>query len=89
LKVFSTLTVEADGPAGLAPGDFVAVTVRGRGDWSPETEWRPASTATSPLVTPDLDAAAEAAGAAYGYSRVLGDGEGSVTVFFARSPVET
>jgi hypothetical protein len=69
--------------AGAVPaGEFVAVTARGRGDWSPQVTWRPSADAQ--LVGPDLDAAAAAAGAVYGYSRVLAAGEGSVTVFFAR-----
>jgi hypothetical protein len=81
----SNVVVESDGPGSITPGDYVAVTIRGSGDWRPEAEWKRAGAERSPLVTSDLDAAVAAAGAAYGYSRVLGEGEGSVTVFFARS----
>jgi len=65
--------------AGLMPaGAFVAVTIRGRGDWSPETTWPVSATAGSGLES--TQAAAQAAGAVYLYSRVLGDDDGSVTV---------
>jgi hypothetical protein len=66
----------------IPPGEYVAITIRGRGDWSPETTWPGGGRL---LVGRDLSAAASAAGAAYGYTRVLGDGEGSVTVFHARA----
>jgi hypothetical protein len=57
-------------------GDYVAFTiVAGAGAFLPERAW-PGS---EPLVSPDLDAAARAAGARYGYTR-----ERSVTVFLPR-----
>lgn len=65
-------------------GDFVAITIRTRGDWSPEVARRPTAGAHPPLVSADLEAAALRAGVVYGYSRVNGPDEGSVTVLFAR-----
>jgi hypothetical protein len=76
------VTREAADP--IPPGDFVAITIRGRGDWSPELARQPLPNGDPPLVNADLEAAAGAAGAAYCYTRVLAPGEGSVTAFFAR-----
>jgi hypothetical protein len=78
-----TVTTEAADP--MPPGDFVAITICGRGDWSPELARRPLPNGDPPLVNADLEAAAVAAGAAYCYTRVLAPDEGSVTAFFARS----
>ena len=77
-------------PAAVDPmpaGDFVAITIRSRGDWSPELARRPIPKGHPPIVSADLEAAAVAAGAAYCYTRVLGPDEGSVTAFFARGPL--
>jgi hypothetical protein len=81
----SNVTVDPDVADSIPHGDHVAVTIRARGDWSPEVTWRPAHPGDDPLVGVDLQKAAAAAGATYGYSRVLGGGEGSVTVFFPRA----
>ena len=81
----SNVTVTAEAADPMAPGDFVAITIRGRGDWSPEVARRPMSNGDPPLANADLEAAAVAAGAAYCYTRVLGPDEGSVTAFFVRS----
>ena len=78
-----TVTREAAGPMPL--GDLVAVTIRSRGDWSPELARRPLPAGYPPLVNADLEAAAVSAGAAYCYTRVLGPDEGSITALFARS----
>jgi hypothetical protein len=82
----SNVTVEPDPESPVPAGDFVALTIRGAGDWRPELHWSPAGDAL--LVSPDLDAAARAAGVAYGYTRSLryGDGAGAVTVFLRRAP---
>jgi hypothetical protein len=84
----ANVTVEADAAGGIPEGDFVAVTIRSRGDWSPETSWHPRDEPRPTLVSPDLQSAAVAAGAAYGYTRSSGDGEGSVTVFFRRAAAD-
>lgn len=79
---------EEDGcepPAVPAPGDYVALTVLGEGDWRPEVLWGPGATNDgSPLVNADLDAAARAAGVPFAYTRSSGAG-GSVTVFLPRT----
>lgn len=68
--------------AGPAPkGDYVAVTIRSRGDWAPETVWAPGD--ETKIVSADLTTALQGAGASYAYTRMLGEGEGSITVFFA------
>jgi hypothetical protein len=77
-------SVEPEAAGRIPESDFVVVTIRGRGDWSPETSWHPRDEPGPILVNPDLHCAAVAAGAAYGYPRSSGDGEGSVTVFFRR-----
>jgi hypothetical protein len=82
----SNVTVDPDAAGRIPAGDFVAVTIRSRGDWSPETSWRRGADEAVPLVDENIGAAAAAAGVVYGYSRVLAGGEGSVTVLFARSP---
>jgi hypothetical protein len=64
-------------------GEFVAITVSGAGDWSPERTW-PAEQAGGPFVGADLEAALQATGAAWAYSRAL-EGRGSVTVFLRRA----
>jgi hypothetical protein len=79
----SNVTVEQDEPDGPPVGGHVAVTIRGRGDWGPEQTWTPSS--SKPLWSADLDAAARAASASYGYLRRLGPDEGSITVFVPRS----
>ena len=77
----SNVTVEPEAADPIPPGDFVAVSIRGAGDWAPEVTWP----RDGGFVSPDLPAAAVAAGTAYGYTRVLADGGGSVTVLVPRS----
>lgn len=79
----SNVVVEPAAAGRIPEGRFVAMTIRGRGDWAPETTWKP------PAVTIDafqaVQSAAEAAGAVYLYTRVLGAGEGSATVLLPAS----
>jgi hypothetical protein len=77
----ANVTVPAEAADPIPAGDFVAVTIRGAGDWSPEASWPRGDG----FVSADLPGAAAAAGAAYGYSRVLADGGGSVTVLVPRT----
>jgi hypothetical protein len=81
----SNVTVQEDGLGGLASGDYVALTIRGRGSWAPEVTWVPGA-ASDRLMTADLDAAARRAGVRLAYTRDLGAAQGSVTVFFPRRP---
>jgi hypothetical protein len=68
--------------AGLAPeGDYVAVTIRSRGDWGPETVWAPGDETS--ILSADVTTALRSAEASCAYTRVLAGSEGSVTVFFA------
>jgi hypothetical protein len=80
----SNVTVETRVAEPIPAGDFVALTIRAQGDWSPEATWSPQQLDAPRLVNSDLSAAAAKAGAAYGYIRNLGNGGGSVTVFFER-----
>jgi hypothetical protein len=81
----SNVTVEPEAAGHVPEGHFVAITVRSRGDWSPEEAWHPAENPEeASLVSGDLLSAAVAAGASYAYTRVSGDDEGSVTIFFRR-----
>jgi hypothetical protein len=79
----SNVVVAADGPDGVAPGDYVAVTVRGPGIWERDVSWTPVS--TEPLWTADLDRAVRNASGSFAYLRRLGPTEGSITVFIPRS----
>jgi hypothetical protein len=82
----SNVIVPPEAAGGSMPlGDFVAMTIRSHGDWSPEVARQPIAGAHPLLVNADLEAAALRARVVYGYTRVLGRDEGSVTVFFARS----
>lgn len=79
----SNVVVGDDGPGGVDPGDHVAVTIRGGGDWRRDVTWTPAS--AEPLWSRDLDVAVRAADVSFAYLRRLGDDEGSITVFIRRS----
>ena len=79
----SNVTVAEDGPTGVAPGDHVAITIRGPGRWERDVTWTPA--ATEPLWSEGADAAVRAASASFAYLRRLGDDEGSITVFIPRA----
>ena len=82
----ANVTVEDDPEepeAHPGPGDYVALTIRGCGDWRPEIRWWPERPTCPLLVNDDLDLAARAAGVRFGYTRAF-PGEGSVTVFFGR-----
>ncbi len=79
----SNVTIGDDGADGVAPGDYVAMTIHGPGVWERDMTWTPAS--AEPLWSPDLDAAIRAASVAYGYLRSSGTDEESLTVFILRS----
>jgi hypothetical protein len=79
----ANVTIGDDGPDGVAPGDYVAVTIHGPGVWERDMTWTPAS--TEPLWSVDLDAAVRAASVSFGYLRSSGREEGSITVFIPRS----
>jgi hypothetical protein len=86
----NNVTVEADpDPEARAvpePGDYVALTILGGGDWNPEVTWPSPGDQRVVLVNPDLDAAARAAGIPWAYTRALGE-NGSVTIFLRRATV--
>jgi hypothetical protein len=65
----------------MPPGDLIAVSVSGAGQWA-DARW---ARGDRSFVTPDLPAALDAAGAAYAYSRRLGDDTGSVMVLYRRA----
>jgi hypothetical protein len=74
-----------DAAAGPMPmGEFVALTIRSAGDWSPETTWDPVAEQDGSLVSHDLENALNVASASWAYTRELGN-EGSVTVLFPRA----
>ena len=79
----SNVTVGDDGPDGVAPGDYVGITVRGPGAWERDQAWTPSS--SEPLWSADLDAAVRAASVAFAYLRRPDPDEGSITVFIPRS----
>jgi hypothetical protein len=79
----ANVTVEAEPPDGVAPGDYVSISILGPGTWEHDRAWTPG--AVEPLWSPDLDAALRAASAAYAYLRTLGDAGGSITAWVPRS----
>jgi hypothetical protein len=79
----SNVVVEESAAGPMPMGEFVAVTIRSGGDWSPEATWDPAAPRDGSLVSSDLEAALTVASAAWAYTRDLG-GEGSVTVLYPR-----
>jgi len=79
----SNVMVGEDGPDGVDSGDYVAISIRGPGEWEQDARWTPAS--AEPFWSPDLDAAVRAATASFAYRRRLGPNEGSITVFIPRS----
>ena len=79
----SNVTIAGDGPDGVAPGDYVAMTIHGPGAWERDMTWTPAS--AEPLWSTDLDASVRAASVSFGYLRSSGSNEGSITVFIPRS----
>jgi hypothetical protein len=82
----SNVTVETEDdeeePAWLEPGDYVALTVRGAGDWERDDVWRAGEGPTRGLLC-NVGPAADEAGGLYAYTRNLGR-EGSVTVLLPR-----
>jgi len=78
----NNVTVSDDDGA-VPAGDYVALTVIGAGDSSPEVSWTPAD-ADGVLVNDDITAAARAAAIAWAYTRDF-DGTGSVTIFLPRA----
>lgn len=77
-----TVEEDEDSTRAPAPGDYVALTVRGRGECGSPTRWSPQ--ANELLVSEDLDRAARGAQVPFAYTQSRG-GEGSLTVFFHRS----
>lgn len=65
------------------PGEFVAVTVRGRTDLGPDQSWSPSRPLPPGLLLGRLGERLVEAGARYAYVRRT-PGEGSVTVFLKR-----
>jgi hypothetical protein len=80
----SNVKVEPEAAGPTPAGDFVAVTIRIGGDWSPETTWDPAARHDGSLVSHDLEAALTTASAAWAYTRDLGADAGSVTALYPR-----
>jgi len=78
LRASNVVVTDAGPPA---PGEYVALTVDGAGDWGPESIWEPESQIV--LLNHDVDAAARAVGIRWAYTRSDPAG-GSVTVFLAR-----
>jgi hypothetical protein len=80
----SNVTVEPDEDeeATIPEGDYVAITVRGGGEWAADDVWRAGEGPTHGLLC-NVGPAADTAGAAFAYTRNLGR-EGSVTVLVPR-----
>jgi len=85
----SNVSVEPDEPndesePSILPGDYVALSVRGNGDWDNEGWW-PEPRVPQARWLARMDQRLRTAGAQIAYVRRLPD-ENSVTVFFRRSP---
>jgi hypothetical protein len=85
---FSNIVVEMedddDDDDDMPRGTLVAVSIRGAVDWLPERTWRPGTGAVPPFVNAAFEAAANRAGAVFGYTRATRDG-GTVVVWFGRA----
>ena len=68
--------------SGPSPGEYVAVTVKGRGDLGPEGTWRRGGGTSSRLLSRLIERL-ETAGVHYAYVRRLPQ-ESSITLFLAR-----
>lgn len=80
---FSNVTVdESAADHRVAQGDYVAITLRGGGDWKPEEVWWSEAPPAEGVIA-GLDAHLREAGSVYAYSRSI-DGDGSITVFLPR-----
>ena len=80
-----TVMPGAEGP--IPAGDHVAITVSGRGDWTPEQTWsREADASEEPFVTADLEAAIVASDAIYGYTQASAETGGITAMFPAATP---
>ncbi|MEA2577627.1 MAG: hypothetical protein QOD78_1215 [Chloroflexota bacterium] len=75
-----TVMPGADGP--IPAGDHVAITISGRGDWTPEQTWSRGAGPSEPFVTPDLEVAIVASDAIYGYTRQASPETGGITAMF-------
>jgi hypothetical protein len=80
----SNVVVDESAAGPMPMGEFVAVTIRSAGDWSPETTWDPVGKHEGSPVSSDIENALSVASAAWAYTRELGN-EGSVTVLFPRA----
>jgi len=69
---------------GLPSGEYVALTVRGPGSWRAESVWTPDAPPSEGLFA-RLNTRAVEAGAAYAYTRNLGE-DRSATFFLRRVP---
>jgi hypothetical protein len=81
-----TVMPGAEGP--IPAGDHVAITISGRGDWTPEQTWSREAGASEPFVTTDLDAAIVASDAIYGYTKASAGTGGITAMFPAATPPE-
>jgi hypothetical protein len=66
-----------------APGEYVAITVKGPADFGADGTWSPGSASVSGILA-RLQERLETAGARYAYVRRLAT-QGSFTVFFSRA----
>lgn len=82
LRVGNVTATDADGPP--EAGEYVALSIMGAGDWSPEVSWFPDAADAPVLVNADIDAAARAAGVRWAYTRTF-PAEGSVAVLLPRT----
>jgi hypothetical protein len=79
----ANVTVPPEAAADRLPwGDYVAISVRGKGDWGPDERWYAGAPRAKGWIR-CIDSAARAAGITFAYSRALGEA-GSVTVYFPR-----
>lgn len=62
LRVANVTSEIQDGSEPRA-GDYVAMSITGKGDWRPELVWAPLDAPQNPLVSWDLDGAARRVGA--------------------------
>jgi hypothetical protein len=74
----------SDSDSPIRAGDYVAITIGGIGDWSPEVSWTTGDPSPPLVVNADITAALPGASVRWAYTRALEPG-GSVTLLFPRS----
>jgi hypothetical protein len=79
----ANVVIEKASSNDIPSGEFVAISIVGKGDWGPEWTWRPGA-ASPTSASSKLQRVIANSSAAFAYARHISDG-GSITVFLPRA----